>query len=257
MQNIQELYNHYKIISDNKIKPDPEVENMCHYFERMEKVKTSGKDVQTKHVKKGLAAVLRQTNDIFTDGHSSSSAFGSDKAPSEDNLDLEEIEKILPVSEDPDLAFKLKKTKTLRAEELARDAAAATAANNANPFKRSQTVGSAGLRKRASKLVPGALKAKKTKLDLAQKIDEEDNNDADDEGNGPDKTPASKGKQSDKDEEKDKVCELRDPETGNIIHKKRRRKNVESRDVYTQTDRSDYMLIKQRQEEKKKQAAAL
>lgn len=45
---------------------------------------------------------------------------------------------------------------------------------------------------------------------------------------------------------------MRDPETGNIIHKKRRRKNVESRDVQTQTDRSDYMLIKQRQQEKQK-----
>ena len=93
-------------------------------------------------------------------------------------------------------------------------------------------MGSAGLRKRASKLVPGtSLKAKKAKLDLKEKIDEEDVNDADDEGNGPDKTPASKD--PDKDEEKDKVCELRDPETGNIIHKKRRRKNVESRDVCT------------------------
>lgn len=44
--------------------------------------------------------------------------------------------------------------------------------------------------------------------------------------------------------------ELKDPETGNVIHKKRRRKNVESRDVSTQTDRSDYVLIKQRQQEK-------
>jgi hypothetical protein len=102
------------------------------------------------------------------------------------------------------------------------------------------------LRKRASRLVPGtSLKNRKAKLDLAQKI-EEDMNEADDEGNGPDKTPTSKGKDSNKEEEKDKVCELRDPETGNLVHKKRRRKNVESRDVYTQTDRSDYMLIKQR-----------
>jgi hypothetical protein len=53
-----------------------------------------------------LAAVLRQTADIFTDGRASSSA-GSDKAPSEDNLELEEIEKVLPVQEDPDFAFKL------------------------------------------------------------------------------------------------------------------------------------------------------
>jgi hypothetical protein len=50
-----------------------------------------------------LAAVLRCTADIFTEGLSSGSA-GSDKAPSEDNLDLEDIEKVLPVQEDPDLA---------------------------------------------------------------------------------------------------------------------------------------------------------
>lgn len=42
-----------------------------------------------------------------------------------------------------------------------------------------------------------------------------------------------------------------------MIHKKRRRKNVESRDVQTQTDRSDYMLIKQRQQEKQKAIAQM
>lgn len=117
LKNIQDLYNHYKILSDGKVKPDQEVENMQYYFERLEKVKLAGKEVQSKHIKKGLAAVLRQTADIFSDGKGTSSA-GSDQAPSEDNLDLEEIEKVLPVSEDPDLAKKLKQTKTLRAEEL-------------------------------------------------------------------------------------------------------------------------------------------
>jgi len=29
-----------------------------------------------------------------------------------------------------------------------------------------------------------------------------------------------------------------------VTHKKKRKRNVESRDVWTQTDRSDYMLIK-------------
>jgi len=37
--NINDLYNHYKIISDSKMKPDPEVENMIYYFERLEKVR--------------------------------------------------------------------------------------------------------------------------------------------------------------------------------------------------------------------------
>lgn len=90
------------------MKQDPEVENMVHYFERIDRVRAAQKDVQTKHIKKGMAAVLRQTNDIFSDICSTSSA-GSDKAPSEDNLDIEEIEKILPVNEDADLQTKLRK----------------------------------------------------------------------------------------------------------------------------------------------------
>lgn len=69
---------------------------MSEYFERLDKVRQNNKEIQSKHIRKGLMAVLRQTADIFTEGHSSSSA-GSDKAPSEDNLDLEEIEKVLPV----------------------------------------------------------------------------------------------------------------------------------------------------------------
>ncbi len=38
---------------------DEEVKAMSHYFDRLSKVKESGKEVQTKHIKKGLAAVLR------------------------------------------------------------------------------------------------------------------------------------------------------------------------------------------------------
>jgi len=39
-QNIVDLFNHYKIISDSKIKPDIDVENMSYYFERLDKVRT-------------------------------------------------------------------------------------------------------------------------------------------------------------------------------------------------------------------------
>ena len=35
-----------------------------------------------------------------------------------------------------------------------------------------------------------------------------------------------------------------------VTHKKKRKRNVESRDVWTQTDRSDYMLIKYKQKQK-------
>lgn len=54
-----------------------------------------------------------------------------------------------------------------------------------------------------------------------------------------------KNKESlDRDEENDKVGELMQDSKGQTIHKKRRRKNVESKDAWTQTDRSDYLLIK-------------
>ena len=42
---------------------------------------------------------------------------GSDHAPSEDNLDIEEIEKIIPVQEDAELINKLKKSRTLKMAE--------------------------------------------------------------------------------------------------------------------------------------------
>lgn len=53
---------------------------------------------------------------MFNDANSFSSA-GSDHAPSEDNLDLEEIEKILPINEDPELVNKIK-TKKINNKEL-------------------------------------------------------------------------------------------------------------------------------------------
>ena len=183
LKNIQDLYNHYKILSDGKVKPDQEVENMQYYFERLEKVKLAGKEVQSKHIKKGLAAVLRQTADIFSDGKGTSSA-GSDQAPSEDNLDLEEIEKVLPVSEDPDLAKKLKQTKTLRAEEL-KAQGEQTPTNTQLGLKRSQTIGTNQLKRKQTKLIKDTAKKK-----IALKEEKEDDNIADDEGDGPpDKTP--------------------------------------------------------------------
>jgi hypothetical protein len=45
MQNINDLYHHYKIISDSKLKQDPEVEAMSYYFDRVEKVKQSNKEI--------------------------------------------------------------------------------------------------------------------------------------------------------------------------------------------------------------------
>ena len=82
---------------------EDEVEMMKYYYERIEKVKTNGKEIQTKHLKKGLAAVLVNMGDIFSDGSSDSSLGSDGGAASEDNLDIEEIEKVLPVNEDVDL----------------------------------------------------------------------------------------------------------------------------------------------------------
>ena len=51
--------------------------------------------------------MLRQHSDVVTDGETTSSA-GSDNAPSEDNLQPEEIAEIVPIMEDPNLAKKAK-----------------------------------------------------------------------------------------------------------------------------------------------------
>ena len=91
---------------DSGYKQDEEIELMKYYFDKLNKVKSHNKETQTKHLRKGLACVLRQTNDIFPERNSSGSSMGSDNAPSEDNLDIEEIEKVLPVNEDPELAQK-------------------------------------------------------------------------------------------------------------------------------------------------------
>lgn len=53
--------------------------------------------------------MLRSCENLFSGGESSSSA-GSDKAPSEDNLEPEEIQKVVPITED-DIEKKPKKKK--------------------------------------------------------------------------------------------------------------------------------------------------
>jgi hypothetical protein len=47
-----------------------------------------------------------------------------------------------------------------------------------------------------------------------------------------------------------RVNEKGDEAQGNGVHKKKLKKNIDSRDAVTQTERSDYMLIKQRQKQK-------
>jgi hypothetical protein len=69
MTNINDLFMHYKVISDSNGGNNIDVENMEIYFERIKKVQANGKEIQTKHIKKGMTAVLRQTAEIFTDGN--------------------------------------------------------------------------------------------------------------------------------------------------------------------------------------------
>ena len=45
MQNINDLYNQYKILAESTGKPDMDVENMEFYFERLNKVKADGKEI--------------------------------------------------------------------------------------------------------------------------------------------------------------------------------------------------------------------
>ena len=53
----------------------------------------------------------------------------------------------------------------------------------------------------------------------------------------------------------DKEEEKGEEEGGDSVVKKKRKRNVEARDAWTQTDRSDYMLIKYRQKQKQFQMA--
>ena len=77
------------------------------YDEKLKGYKEEGVQINTKQIMKALRKVLRQHADVFSDADANSSA-GSDKAPSEDNLDPEEIAAVIPIEEDPDLMKRAK-----------------------------------------------------------------------------------------------------------------------------------------------------
>lgn len=79
---------------------------MKYYEEKLKAYKDEGAQINTKHLMKALREVLRQHADVLSEGDGNSSA-GSDKAPSEDNLDPEEIAAVIPIEEDPDLMRKV------------------------------------------------------------------------------------------------------------------------------------------------------
>ena len=69
---------------------DAEIDAMVLFFDKIKLYQGDKKDVTTKRIRKGLLQVLRTAHDVGKDGETSSSA-GSDKAPSEDNLEPEDI----------------------------------------------------------------------------------------------------------------------------------------------------------------------
>ena len=92
------------------IEKDPDVELMSLYKEKIEQLESQGIAISTHGIKKALLKVLRQHSDVVTDGETTSSV-GSDNAPSEDNLQPEEIAEIIPIEADPNLAKKIKPPK--------------------------------------------------------------------------------------------------------------------------------------------------
>ena len=168
----------------------------------------------------------------MTDGETTSSA-GSDKAPSEDNLEPEEIAEVIPVEEDPTLA------------RLAR-AGLASGVKDKSKEEGGKLL-SSPLKRRIT-LVPKAktlnmLTRSRTKQGAVLASDHKSKHDSDLED-----SPSQANE-----EKKDKS---EDTEEGQGVHKKKLKKNIDSRDACTQTERSDYMLIKQRQKQKEIMAMA-
>jgi len=94
------------------------VEAMKLYYEKLEEYASKQKEVNTKHLKRALLQVLRHTHDIQSDGTQGTSS-GSDNAPSDDNLDPEEIERVVPIDDPALLKLIKKKRKERQAQEQA------------------------------------------------------------------------------------------------------------------------------------------
>ncbi len=162
----------------------------------------------------------------------------SDKAPSEDNLEPEEIQMVIPEVEDENSPFKKKKTVRRDAPSGTGVAPTLDMTTSISPLRRKGTtvVESANPLKKNNTLV----KAPASKNQVQQKSLKKNEN------------TNSKTNIKDEAEKKDEEQELVEPEglidpnDDTVTHKKKRKRNVESRDVWTQTDRSDYMLIKYR-----------
>jgi len=105
LSSISQIYEHYQSVAYPQAL-DPDKEHMKLYKEKMDLFVEKHNFVNTKQIRKSLIYVLRQHSDVVTDGESTSSA-GSDNAPSEDNMEPEEIAEVIPIMEDPNLAAEL------------------------------------------------------------------------------------------------------------------------------------------------------
>jgi hypothetical protein len=110
MQNLIE-YKKQAIEKENPHFKDAEIESMGQFFDKMRQAQADKKEITTKRMRKGLLQVLRTAYDVGKENETSSSA-GSDKAPSEDNLEPEEIQMVVPAAiEDETLKGKKGKRK--------------------------------------------------------------------------------------------------------------------------------------------------
>lgn len=193
----------------------------------------SGVQINTAQIKKALLKVLRSHSDVQTDGESTSSA-GSDNAPSEDNLKPEDIADVVPIMEDPEIA------KAVRKKNKEDKADIPKGPTTTSPLKkRSTTTGPNQKGKAQVNLINvKSLKSNKKQSDLSGRRSQKGSVDGRNES-----ADASSRKGGEKVDQP--VVDIVTDE--NVVHKKKLKKNVESRDACTQTERSDYYLIKQRQ----------
>ena len=115
---------------------------MLKYDEKVKNLQKEGIPVTSKIIRKALCNVLRQHADVATEGETTSSV-GSDRAPSEDNLDKEDLAKFMPNENGlPDPVPVQKPQNTLPPQAPKPEKIEAGSKNNSqSPIKRSMTRG--------------------------------------------------------------------------------------------------------------------
>ena len=154
--------------------------------------------------------MLRQHSDVVSDGETTSSV-GSDNAPSEDNLQPEEIAEIIPIEADPNLAKKVKKDKSEKID--------GQPPKIPSPLKKKQTTAGLGNNsgKRISLLATRKVNNNKKKDDLSGRRSGA--------GSGSGRSRSNAGDSKDDKQE--------NPGEENVVHKKKLKKNVVSKDAWT------------------------